>query len=166
MDKRLNAHTVLKEIGFMLLSEGKTLKVRAEGVSMYPVIKPGSIIFIEPFETDSPPVPGEIVAWKREMTFVVHRLVRIVMKDNNINFITRGDSHGYEDLPVSAGQLAGRVIRVETPGGKVKGINQLSGKPAYLFNRPMAWLYLKAMLVKRLLIFRNERKNTSFQGVT
>ena len=43
------SHSVLKEIGFMLLAEGKTLKVKAEGYSMYPSIKPGSVIYIEPF---------------------------------------------------------------------------------------------------------------------
>ena len=49
MSKNHLSHTVLKEIGFSLLAEGKTIRVKAEGFSMYPSIKPGSVIFIEPF---------------------------------------------------------------------------------------------------------------------
>jgi signal peptidase I len=165
MNKTNITRTVLKEIGFLLLSEGKTLKVKAEGLSMYPVIKPGSIIYIEPFNSDSPPVPGEIVAWKREMTFVVHRLVRIVIKNNLSYFITRGDSCAYEDQPVTADQLAGRVIRVETQRGLLKDGKQLNRKSKYLFNRLLVWIYFKAKLLKRLFKFRNERKNTSIQGI-
>ncbi|MFZ0281897.1 MAG: S24/S26 family peptidase, partial [Bacteroidales bacterium] len=72
------AHSVLKEIGFTLLAEGKTLKVKAEGYSMYPTIKPGSVIYIEPAERGNEPVPGEIIAWKKESGFVVHRLIKVL----------------------------------------------------------------------------------------
>lgn len=83
---------VVKEIGLTLLEEGKILKVKAEGYSMFPVIKPGSILLIEPLEPDYEPQPGEIVAWKRDSGFVLHRLVRIFEKEGNRFFVTRGDS--------------------------------------------------------------------------
>jgi signal peptidase I len=159
-------HTVMKEIGLMLLSEGKTIKVKAEGVSMYPVIKPGSIIYIEPFNSGSFPMPGEIVAWKREMTFVVHRLARIIIKNNQSYFITRGDSCVYEDQPVTTDQLAGRIVRVDTLKGEVKGKDQLARKSKYLFNRLLVWFYFKTILLKRLFRFQDERENKSVQGIT
>ena len=38
-------------------------------------------------------------------------------KDRNL-FITRGDSSMAEDDPVTFDQIAGKVVRVETPDGK------------------------------------------------
>ena len=129
-------HLVLKEIGFTLLAEGKTLKVKAEGYSMYPAVRPGSVIYIEPFEKGMEPVPGEVIAWKKDPGFVVHRLVRIIYDGSSTLFVTRGDSCQGEDDPVTAGQLAGRVIRVETPGGKILRPDSFSGKkPYYRLNR-------------------------------
>ena len=57
MSKDRLSHTVLKDIGFMLLAEGKTIRVRAEGYSMYPSIKSGSVIFIKPLEKGESPCP-------------------------------------------------------------------------------------------------------------
>jgi hypothetical protein len=68
-------HIIIKDIGFSLLAEGTTIKVRADGYSMYPAIKPGSVVLIEPLPESFLPFPGEIIAWKRESGFVVHRLV-------------------------------------------------------------------------------------------
>ncbi len=90
----------MKNIGFSLLDEGTTLKVKAEGYSMYPSIKPGSVILIEPLADGLFPSPGEIIAWKRESGLVVHRLVRITKEENKICYITRGDSCAYEDQPI------------------------------------------------------------------
>ena len=156
----------MKEVGFMLLSEGKTIRIKAEGTSMYPVIKPGSIIYIEPFNEGAPPAQGEIVAWKRELTFVVHRLVRIVLKNNQAYYITRGDSCLYEDQPVTSDQLAGRVVSVETLRGRIKSHDELKRKSIYRINRLLVWLYFKTKFLKGLFGRRNERKNASFQGIT
>jgi len=126
----------LKEIGFTLLAEGKTLKVKAEGFSMFPSVRPGSVIYIEPFEEGREPVTGEVIAWKKDPGFVVHRLVRIINDGSSTLFVTRGDSCPGEDDPVTAAQLAGRVIRVETPGGKILLPDSFSGKkPYYRLNR-------------------------------
>jgi signal peptidase I len=136
MSKNNLSHTVLKEIGFSLLAEGKTIRVKAEGFSMYPSIKPGSVIFIEPIKQDTEPVPGEIIAWKRDEGFVVHRFMRIAEKDNTRFIITRGDSSTGEDEPVLPDQIAGRVVRVENPEGKpVPPVYYLNKKPNYAFNR-------------------------------
>lgn len=111
-------HTVLKEIGFTLLEEGKTIKVKAEGFSMYPNIKPGSVIYIEPVERQGSPVPGEIIARKSDCGFVIHRLIRIVENDGIRYYITRGDSSMIEDEPFPDEIVGGRITRVEYPGGR------------------------------------------------
>jgi len=140
MKKAPDNHIIVKEIGFSLLAEGKSLKIRAEGYSMYPSIKPGSIILIEPLAETLPPSPGEIIAWKRESGFVVHRLVRIIKEGDKISFITRGDSCAYEDQPVKRDQIAGRVVQAESVTGRILSAgDSLIRKPCYLYNRLIVW---------------------------
>ena len=141
---------LLKDIGFTLLSEGKTLKVRAEGYSMYPSIRPGSLIFIKPLEKAEKPLKGEIIAWKRDSGLVVHRITGIIEREGNHLFITRGDSSLTDDQPVLPGNIAGRVIEIEDALG-----NQLSPE-TYRIRRNPYWmnrLRLKAVLYLRKFFF-------------
>jgi signal peptidase I len=134
---------IIKEAGFTLLAEGKSIKVKAEGYSMFPSIRNGSIIYIEPITSGSPPYPGEIVAWKRESGFVVHRLVRILKNKNQTLFITRGDSCSREDQPIPSEYIAGRVVRIENKEGKgLSYKNYKDYKPNYYFNRLILFFLL------------------------
>ena len=92
MDRRTRSGEILKNVGFTLLSEGKTIRIKAHGYSMYPSIKPGSLILIEPIKIKGNPVPGEIIAIKRESGLIVHRLTRIVVNNGITTYIARGDS--------------------------------------------------------------------------
>ena len=136
---------IIRDIGFSLLSEGKVIKIRADGYSMYPSVKPGSIVHIQAITEDTAPMPGEIVVWKRKSKFVVHRLIRIIQNNDNILYVTRGDSCSNEDAPDSADKLVGKVIRIEDPKGYITTGNDLIRKPYYLLNRS---------LVRILIIFR------------
>jgi signal peptidase I len=144
MNKTPDNHIIVKNIGFSLLAEGTALKIKADGYSMYPSIKPGSIVLIEPFTAGSYPSPGEIIAWKRESGFVVHRLVRIIREGQDTDFITRGDSCACEDQPVNPDQIAGRVVQVETVTGSITSSgDELIRKPSYLYNRLVVWWLLR-----------------------
>jgi signal peptidase I len=152
MSKNHLSHTLLKEIGFRLLAEGTTIRVKAEGFSMYPYIKPGSILHIEPVEPDYQLLPGEIIAWKRESGFVVHRLVRFFKRENLKYYVTRGDSIMAEDEPVLFEQIAGRVVKVEFPeGNSVPGDKYKNKKPNYSFNRSLVWIILQFYRIKKAL---------------
>ena len=136
MSNRQNSHTLIREISFTLLAEGKSIKIRADGYSMFPTIKPGSLISIEPMGNVLHPLPGEIVAWKRESGFVVHRLIRIIKKGHEIFFITRGDSCTKEDQQVNLENIAGRVVKVEDQNGTIVNEKKIFNyKPNYCFNR-------------------------------
>jgi signal peptidase I len=151
MNRNDLSHTVLKEIGFRLLAEGKSVRIKAEGFSMYPSIKPGSVIFIEPYGKDVSPFPGEIIAWKKESGFVVHRLARCYEKDAISYFVTRGDSSMSEDEPVLSGNIAGKVVRIEYPeGNPVQESHYLNKNPKYSFNRFKVWIILQFSRVKRV----------------
>lgn len=119
-----------------LLSEGKTIRIKAHGYSMYPCIKPGSVILIEPIQLKGAPVPGEIIAIKREKGLVVHRLIKIVIKNRVTSFIARGDSNAYADNPVKIDKIAGRIIRAEITGeNTVPADIRITSRPNYFRNR-------------------------------
>jgi len=149
MNKISDNHIIVKDIGFSLLAEGTTLRVKTDGYSMYSSIKPGAIVLIEPLKEESVLLPGEIIAWKRDSGFVVHRLVKIIKSGKEISYTTRGDSCSIEDQPICKEQIAGKVVRIESGSGKIIASgNKLIRKPVYLYNRLLVWGLIR---IKRFL---------------
>jgi len=131
-----NNHTIVNDIGLTLLSEGKNIRIKAFGYSMYPCIKPGSLVLIEPIHLKGIPVPGEIIVIRRENGLVVHRLSKIVIKDGITSFIARGDSNAFADSPVKMDAIAGRIVRAETTGeNPVPADIRINTSPNYFYNR-------------------------------
>ena len=129
-------HNIIKNIGFKLLSEGKTIRIKANGYSMYPCIKPGSLILIEPINLKGTPVKGEIIAIRRENGLVVHRLTEIILNNGVTSFIARGDSNAYSDNPVKIDKIAGRIVRAETTSeNPVPADIRINTRPKYFINR-------------------------------
>ncbi len=136
MDNRKKSGEILKNVGFTLLSEGKTIRIKAHGYSMYPCIKPGSLRLIEPIKIKGNPVPGEIIAVKRESGLVVHRLSRIVVTSGITTYIARGDSNALEDDPITIGRIAGRVVGAESTGENPFPADiKVNTRPKYVINR-------------------------------
>jgi len=136
MDNRTRSREILKNVGFGLLSEGKTIRIKAHGYSMYPSIKPGSLLLIEPIRVRGNPVPGEIIAIKRENGLVVHRLVRIIERGGITTYIARGDSNALADAPVMMGKIAGRITgALPTGENPVPADISINLKPDYYINR-------------------------------
>jgi signal peptidase I len=136
MNKYLNKQTLVKDMSLTLLSEGKTIRIKAHGYSMYPCIKPGSMLLIEPLKLKGIPVPGEIIAVKRENGLVVHRLTKIINQDGFSKYVARGDSNAYADKPVMLSMIVGRVVRAETSGeNQVLADIRINKRPHYVLNR-------------------------------
>jgi signal peptidase I len=126
----------VKDIGLTLLSEGKTIRIKAHGYSMYPCIKPGSMILIEPINIQGLPREGEIIAIRREAGLIVHRLSKMIIKNGITFYIARGDSNAFPDNPVSIAKIAGRIIRAESTGeNPVPADIRINRKPNYFLNR-------------------------------
>jgi signal peptidase I len=136
MNKISSNHNIVKDIGLTLLSEGKTIRIKAHGYSMYPCIKPGSLILIEPVHLKGRPVPGEIIAIKRENGLVVHRLIKIITRNSIPYFIARGDSNAYTDNPIKIDKIAGRIVGAESTGeNSVPADIRINLRPHYFNNR-------------------------------
>jgi signal peptidase I len=151
---------IVKDLGLKLLSEGKTIRIKAHGYSMYPCIKPGSLILIEPLNVKGIPVAGEIVAIKRVSGLIVHRITRIISKNGVLMYIARGDSNAYADNPVKIDKIAGRIIRAETTGeNQVLADIRINTRPKYILNRIRVIGIFLRKKIKVALKFRNEGKS-------
>lgn len=147
MDNRQRSRNILKNVGFNLLAEGKTIRIKAHGYSMYPCIRPGAVILIEPLKIKGKPVPGEIIAVKRESGLIVHRLVKVVNKDGVDYYIARGDSNAMPDDPVKIDKIAGRVTGAEV-GGALTDL-RINRKPAWMINRiRVIWIILQGKIIR------------------
>jgi signal peptidase I len=136
MNNYRNKQAMVKDISLTLLAEGKTIRIKAHGYSMYPCIKPGSMLLIEPVKLKGVPVPGEIIAIQRENGLVVHRLTKTIRKNGVTFFIARGDSNAYADDPVKSDKIVGRIVRAETTGeNKVLADIRINARPSYILNR-------------------------------
>lgn len=136
MDRYLNKQSIVKDISQSLLSEGKTIRIKAHGYSMYPCIKPGSLILIEPVSNKGLPRQGEIIAIRRENGLVVHRLTKIVRKNGILYYLARGDSNAFIDDPVTIDKIIGRIIKAETTGeNQVLADIRINTRPGYFINR-------------------------------
>lgn len=136
MNRYLTKQTIVKDISLALLSEGKTIRIKAHGYSMYPCIKPGSLLLIEPLKPKGFPVPGEIIAIRREGGLVVHRLNKTIVQNGITYYIARGDSNAHADKPVKIDMIAGRIVRAETTGENQKLADiRINKSPDYIRNR-------------------------------
>ncbi len=98
-----------------LLREGKNIMVTAGGYSMWPAIRPGDKVEIEPIGTRVPEI-GEIVALKRDGGYVIHRVTGMTAGRNATLIRTQGDGVTREDEPADAGMIAGIVGSVVRSG--------------------------------------------------
>ena len=136
MDNRKKSGEILQNVGYALLTEGKTIRIKAHGYSMFPAIKPGATILIEPINVKGNPVTGEIIAIKKSNGLIVHRLSKITVKNGITEYIARGDSNSFEDKPINLDDIAGRVVRAEPD--KKNGLQAnvaINTKPNYWLNR-------------------------------
>jgi signal peptidase len=136
-DKELNTDPAdFLELSQELLDRGALLRFQAHGSSMYPFIKNGDIIIVEPRDSSSLNT-GDIVFYRRpDGSTTAHRLVDIKDRGGNMVLITKGDAMKYIDPPVKFKQVMGRVIIIEGQGRKLR----LNGWPGRFFGWVTAWL--------------------------
>jgi signal peptidase I len=145
------SRNILRNVGYNLLAEGKSIRIKAHGYSMYPSIKPGSIVLIEPLKSKGKPVPGEILAIKRAGGLIIHRLIKVVMKDGQEYYVARGDSNARTDDPVKIDMIAGRVTGADISGLNTKLADISNHKPHYLMNRVRVVSIILWSRIKKLL---------------
>ena len=105
------ASNLLLDLTTELLSQGATVRFRPSGRSMYPSIREGELITVEPVEASDVKL-ADIVLYRSQRGPIAHRVVEIASRDARI-FRLRGDASLSCDQPVAAHQILGRVVRVQ-----------------------------------------------------
>jgi hypothetical protein len=103
-----------------LLLRGYPVRFRAEGRSMFPAIRDGQMITVEPIGR-RPVRIGDVVLYRHGRAAIAHRVVRVRSSAGGIvELLLRGDAAGACDAPVAPGQVLGRVVAVERAGSAVR----------------------------------------------
>lgn len=90
------------------LAKGRSVHLPAKGWSMLPSILPKTKLSLEYKEFASVEV-GQIIAFERNLQFVVHRVVQISAHPNGRRITTRGDSNWRIDSPITEENFIGVV---------------------------------------------------------
>lgn len=112
-----------------VLAQGFYLQIKGRGMSMYPLVRTGDILLVEPTSAAKLNI-GDIVFYRLPTgNYVVHRLIK---KNGTATLLTKGDNLSYYDTPISVDEVLGKVIQIEGSGKRVK----LNGWPS----RVLGWL--------------------------
>ena len=129
-----------------LLLNGKMIRARTEGKSMYPCIREGDYVTVKPVRYEEARI-GDILAYERDPGILTaHRLLR-----KNSYLITKGDANisPFYDPPISPEALLGKIIKIERAGRVIqmeKPIYRIKGYIiAYLLICRAKYLYYKGI---------------------
>ncbi len=116
-----NASKVLLDLTAELLSRGTTVRFRPSGRSMYPSIREGELITVEPVRASDVKL-ADIVLYRSERGLIAHRVVNNRTQSSVLSphhFLLRGDASLSCDQPVEAHQILGRVVGVQRNGRSI-----------------------------------------------
>lgn len=128
-----------------MLERGEPVSIIAGGYSMWPAIKPGDRIVIQPLTSDKQLAPGIVAALRRDGGFVAHRIITLKETPEGIWVQTRGDSNATADPWVTIDGITGVVSEV-VAGDKRKRVSDR--RMPFVVNRALS---TAARLSKRLI---------------
>jgi signal peptidase I len=120
------------------------LRLRVNGWSMLPSIRPGDTLLIEAVDY-AEVASGEVVLFLREQRLFAHRAVG--RKHADLRIITRGDAMRTDDRPLSEAELLGKVTLIWR-GGKAIGAPRKPGT----MERAVAAVVRRFELAARLVV--------------
>ena len=123
-DEKVTTKKQMREFASYLLKTGNSIRMEATGQSMFPDIRHGDTVVIDPAGAPGMLLIGDIIAWNRDNDMVLHRIIHIYESGDEIFFLTRGDSSRTSDEPVSFRMIAGRVTMIERKGKNIKPVSR------------------------------------------
>ncbi len=141
-----NASKLLLDLTAELLSRGTTVRFRPSGRSMYPSIREGELITVEPVVARDVK-RGDIVLYRSQRGLLAHRVVGSSPTQSSVlspHYFLRGDASLSCDKPVAAQQILGRVVGVQRNGRSVALASpgaKMWHKIRRLASRLKAWIY-------------------------
>jgi signal peptidase I len=142
------------DIAADILSAGGGLRVRARGLSMYPLIRHEDVIEVEPVDASAVKLGDVILRRDDDDRIVAHRVVKVHDQGQGCTLVTKGDwTHGPDAL-VEPGQFLGRVVAIERSGKRTtlnSGGQRLVQRLAAGMSVHSRWLYLPLRVCVRIV---------------
>ena len=136
-------HALKCELAEEVLRSSGHLRLQVTGWSMLPAICPGDTLVLE--TTDAAEVSeGDIVLFRRDGRLFAHR---VLARAGHDQLLTRGDSIGYTDSPISNRELLGRVVYL------IRNVRYIEpGKKLSLSQRAIAALVRSSEIAARVIV--------------
>ena len=140
------------------------VRMRVTGTSMVPSILPGDTIAVDRAGLQDISV-GDVVLFSQCGRLYVHRVVRAGSPEYSgasadPALITRGDRLGYDDAPVNASALLGRVVSIERGKSQIdprsRSANRLLVRLLQASDR-VTYLYVRSTAARRMAIARRSK---------
>jgi signal peptidase I len=147
----LNFESLARDV----ISSGNTLRFRARGGSMRPLIRDGEILEVGPIQSGELHL-GDIVLFSDPTRkLMAHRLIHRFHHDGHLMLVLQGDANYTEDRPIPEKLVIGKIIAV------------IRDRGSFVFSGPIhrlvGWIIiLFAPLMKRIL-FKMTQWVRSFQ---
>ena len=110
------ASVLRTELAAQVLRGFGRARIRVQGTSMLPSLRPGDEIELQPASAHEIRI-GDVIAYRRAGRLFVHRVIK---KNSPRELVTRGDTLAQPDAPVSESEVFGLVSAVQRDG---KGVN-------------------------------------------
>jgi signal peptidase len=104
MNQQELSHTLRKEI----IAQGRSVQIIASGYSMFPFLRKGDLLTVEPVSMDKIK-PGDVVVFESEEKWIAHRVIRILNHKNEIQFLLRGDTNFQFDEEINQKNYIGQI---------------------------------------------------------
>lgn len=129
------------------IRQGRTVGLRIRGNSMYPTLKDGSMVLVEPLG-ERELQRGDIVVWHRQdggTAMIVHRVLRCYHFEGRRYLVTKGDHVLTTDLPIQESDVIGAVCKQD-----FVGLRKVADRLVIWFNlvvypmlKPVIGMYLR-----------------------
>lgn len=118
---RTGAADLFVDLNSDLLRNGRSVRFSAPGHSMYPTIRDGETLIVQPIKAARVAV-GDIILHAVDQRLIAHRVVKIVNSksfpaaDGACEFIFKADASSSLNEPVKPSQILGKVVSIERNG--------------------------------------------------
>lgn len=133
-----------------ILRSGHSVELPASGYSMFPALRPGDLVTVNPISKEGLFEPGIVVVFRKDNSFIMHRIVKLTESSvAEISIETQGDSLLKKDQPVSIENYLGIAVSFKRNQKERKIRKIIPSVTRYRLNHSLLWIYSKVKKVFR-----------------
>ena len=103
-----------------ILNSNNLLRFRARGASMYPFIRDGDVIEVQPIDASAVRCGDVVLCQWPNGRVVAHRVIQVCQKKGEEMLLIQGDAVTCPDGFISGEQVLGRVVAIERRGKRIE----------------------------------------------